>query len=117
HQARPLHHARERSSGPSSPQVVLSCGSTGTTTASDRPPAASSTSPPAPTRPTPPSDPLPARSSTSRLHTGHRTTLSAPVRSALGPGRASPVPAATLSSVPRPLTPGSPSRLHLQDLH
>jgi site-specific DNA recombinase len=68
-------HARERSSGPSSPQVVLSCGSTGTTTASDS---------------------LPARSSTSRLHTGYRTTLSAPVRSALGPGRASPVPAATL---------------------
>jgi hypothetical protein len=75
HPIPPATHARTKQRPFPSPQVVLSYGSTGTTTASDS---------------------LPARTPTSRLHTGYRTAPSTPNRSTLGPGRASPVPAATL---------------------
>ena len=64
-----------------SPQVVLSCGSTGTTAASDAHPA---------------SDPLPGV-------TGYRTPRSGSRNpQAAGPGRASPVPAATLDAFRAP---------------
>ncbi len=64
-----------------SPQVVLSCGSTGTTAASDALPA---------------SDPLPGV-------TGYRTPRSGSTNpQATGPGRASPVPAATLDAFRAP---------------
>src|SRR5207248_5540178 len=64
-----------------SPQVVLSCGSTGTTAASDAHPA---------------SDPLPGSA-------GYRTPRSGSKDpQAAGPGRASPVPAATLDTFRAP---------------
>src|SRR5215213_1250853 len=59
----------------------------------------------------------PGTPSTSRFHTGYRTTRStlAPQHASAGEGL--PSSRRHLPSVPRPLTPGSPSRLHLQDLH
>jgi hypothetical protein len=64
-----------------SPQVVLSCGSSGTTAASDAHPA---------------SDPLPGV-------TGYRTPRSGDTMPQVtGPGRASPVPAATIDAFRAP---------------
>ena len=63
-----------------SPQVVLSCGSTGTTAASDAHQA---------------SDPLPGV-------TGYRTPRSGDTPQVTGPGRASPVPAATIDAFRAP---------------
>ena len=94
----PLPAARARTKQRPFPHRRLCCppGSIGTTTASDSLPAR---------RPLPGSTPVIGRAVRRQL------------RSALRPGRASPVPAATLSNVPRPLTPGSPSRLRFQALH
>jgi hypothetical protein len=79
-----------------SPQVVLSYGSTGTTTASDA---------------------LPARPSTSRLHTGYRTALFHACPQCAWAGEGLPSSRRHPLNVPRPLTPRSPSRLPFQDLH
>jgi len=74
----------------------LSCGSTGTTAASDS---------------------LPARTSTSRLHTGYRTALFHACPQCAWAGEGLPSSRRHPLNVPRPLTPGSPSRLLFQDLH
>jgi len=77
-----------------SPQVVLSCGSTGTTAASDAHPA---------------SDPLPGV-------TGYRTPRSGD-KIRRSPGRGGPPQfPPPLSARSAPHTPGSPSRLRIQAL-
>ena len=78
-----------------SPQVVLSYGSTGTTTASDSLPAP---------------DPLPG----STPVIGQAIPRNSQCVSA---GKGLPSSRRHRLNVPRPLTPRSPSRLHFQDLH
>jgi hypothetical protein len=58
----------------------------------------------------------PGTRSTSRLHTGYKT---GPPRCSqhASAGEGLPSSRRHLLNVPRPLTPGSPSRLHVQDLH
>jgi hypothetical protein len=94
HQARPLPMRANEAAALPSPQVVLSCGSSGTTTASDalRHP------------PLPGSTPVIGR----RFHA---VPQCASAGEGLPSSRRHPL------SVPCPHTPGSPSRLHLQDLH
>ena len=58
----------------------------------------------------------PGARSTSRLHTGYRTSYSTQFAVRFGRGGL-PSSRRHRLNVPRPLTPRSPSRLHLQDLH
>ena len=58
----------------------------------------------------------PDTQSTSRLHTGYKTGCPRCSQHASA-GEGLPSSRRHLLNVPRPLTPGSPSRLHFQDLH